>query len=144
MIRGIHHSQITVRKLEESVEFYTRNFGMKLIDKMKYKVEKGDFPGLKGAEMKIAFLKAGENLIELIEYINRKGELCQVVPWNIGQMHIAIEVSDINQMYKKLKDEERIEFMSSPIESPDDIWCYFKDLNGALLELIQIKTNRSP
>lgn len=139
MIKGIHHSQITVKNLEESVEFYIKNFEMELMDKMEYKVEKGDFPGLKGAEMKIALLRAGENVIELIEYTNRKGELCQVVPWNIGQMHIAIEVSDINQIYEKLKGEEGIEFMSSPIESQDDIWCYFKDLNGALLELIQIK-----
>lgn len=135
MIRGIHHSQITVRNLEESVEFYTKNFGMKLMDKMRYMVEKGDFPGLEGAEMKIALLKAGESIVELIEYTNRKGELCQVVPWNIGQMHIAIEVSDISQIYEELKDEERIEFMSSPIESQDDIWCYLTDLNGALLEL---------
>jgi len=139
MIKGIHHSQITVRDLEESVEFYTKNFRMEIMDKMTYKVEKGDFPGLKGAEMKIALLKCGENIIELIEFTNRKGEPCQAVPWNIGQMHIAIEVSDIGQIYERLKNEERIEFMSSPIESPDDIWCYFKDLNGALLELIQIK-----
>ena len=50
-------------------------------------------------------------------------------------MHIAIEVSDISQIYEELKDEERIEFMSSPIESQDDIWCYLTDLNGALLQL---------
>ena len=30
-------------------------------------MEKGDFSGLEGAEMKIALLKAGESSVELIE-----------------------------------------------------------------------------
>ena len=143
MLKGIHHTEITVKDLDEAVKFYTEKFGLKLVNKITQKVagdEKGH--GLEGSAMKIAILETGKGALELIEYTNRKGERCKAVPWNTGQMHVAFQVSDIQKMYEDLRNEKGVKFFSPPIsyktEGINVIWCYLRDPNGAQIELIQV------
>ncbi len=145
MLEGIHHSEITVRDLDKAVKFYTEKFGLKLINKITQRVagdEKGQ--GIGGSNMIIATLQAGKDTFELIEYTNREGESCEAVPWNIGQMHVAFQVSDVQKMYENLREEKGVRFFSPPIhynnakEGIKVIWCYLRDPNGAQIELIQV------
>ena len=144
MLEGIHHVEITVRDIDKAVEFYTKKFGLKLVNKITQKVagpEKGQ--GLEGSKMIIATLQAGKDTFELIQYTNREGESCEAIPWNTGQMHAAFQVSDVQKMYENLKKEKGIKFFSPPIPYTDKktginvIWCYLRDPNGAQIELIQ-------
>jgi len=145
VFKEIRHSEITVRDLEESIAFYAK-LGLKVIRKTEYKFAEGNFPGLKGSEIEIAFLQVGnDGVIELIEYKNRKGRHSKAVPWDIGQMHIAFEVTDILKIYKEL-GKDGIEFLSPPIYEETGegavLWCYLKDPNNALLELCEVKKKK--
>ena len=145
MLKKIHHSEITVKNLDKSIAFYTEKLGLKLshISSEKVDIPAGeDIAGLNGAESKEAFLKIGNRCLELIEWTNREGKVLKAIPWNIGQMHIAFEVTDIDKKYKALK-EEGVEFLVPPIhvktEEAEVIWCYLKDPDGALLELVEMR-----
>lgn len=135
MITGIHHSEITVKDLDKAIEFYGI-IGLKLKGKAEQVVtQKG---GLQNVKMKLAFLQAGEDVLELIEYINPEGKESDLNPWDIGAQHVAFEVKNIHKMYNNLK-EKGINFLSPPIhyKEANVTWTYLKDLNGGLVELLE-------
>jgi len=145
MLKKIHHSEITVKDLDKSIAFYTEKIGLKLLRISSDKIDTSageDIAGLNGAELKEAFLEVGEECLELIEWTNREGEILKPIPWNVGQMHIAFEFSNLEKKYKELKDEG-VKFLTPPIhiksEETEVIWCYLEDPDGALLELVEIK-----
>lgn len=82
LIKGIHHGGISVSNLDKSVEFYQKNFGLKLNGATEQDVvQKGK---MKGARMKIAFLQAGDVVLELIQYLSPRGKKSQLEtlgPW---------------------------------------------------------------
>ena len=93
---------------------------------------------MKGVEIRIAFLQAGEDSIELLEYLKPKSDRqVEQNPWQPGAQHVSFKVSDIWGVYEKNKDD--VHFMSAPIdyksEGIDTTWVYLRDPNGTLLEL---------
>ena len=139
LIRGLHHGQVTVKNLEESIEFY-KKIGLRLVSMHKQTVKQEG--GLKDVKMKIAFLQAGEDKFELIEYTNPKdSKWNDLNPWNIGSQHIAFEVEDVKKLYNDHKNE--IDFFSPPIdfkaEGIDATWTYFRDSNGAIIEIVEFR-----
>ncbi len=136
IVQQIHHSGITVKNMEESIKFYADVFGFKKIGGIDLNVDEEG--GMKGVKMVIAFLKAGDADLELIEYLHPKGKkLKERNPWDPGTQHISFKVSDIWGLYNKYKDS--IEFLTSPVdfvsEEIDTTWTYLKDPNGAILEM---------
>jgi hypothetical protein len=78
LMRGIHREEITMSNLDKSVEFYQRNFGLKLTGTTEQHIlHEGN---LKGVRMKIAFLQAGEVALELIQYLDPRGERITTKP----------------------------------------------------------------
>lgn len=138
IVKRIHHSEITVKDLDKSIEFYQRTLGLKPVGKTEMHVTQEG--GLKGAKMKIAFLQAEEDKLELIQYLNPKGKESDLNPWDKGAQHIAFEVVDIRKMYENLK-KKGVNFLSPPIDFKDkdtDVtWLYFKDPDGGLIELME-------
>lgn len=138
MIKGIHHSEITVKDLNKSVEFYQKTLGLTLAGKIEQHVTQEG--GLQGAKMKIALLQVGEGTLELIQYLNPKGKEAGLNPWDGGAQHVAFEVVDIRKMYDDLK-EKGVNFLSPPIDYKekdiDATWTYFKDPDGGLIELLE-------
>jgi catechol 2,3-dioxygenase-like lactoylglutathione lyase family enzyme len=136
IVNKIHHTGITVRSLDESIEFYREIFGFKHIGGCDLTVEREG--GLKGVHINIAFLQAGEDTFELLEYQNPKTDKkVEQDPWQPGAQHVSFKVTDIYSFYERNKN--RVQFMSPPIdyktEGIDTTWTYLRDPNGTLLEL---------
>jgi catechol 2,3-dioxygenase-like lactoylglutathione lyase family enzyme len=136
IVKKIHHTGITVRDLRESIQFYEQVFGFNHVGGCDLTVDREG--GLKGVSIKIAFLQAGEDILELLEYQNPKsGRKVEQEPWQPGAQHVSFKVTDICGFYEKNRD--RVAFMSPPIdyktEGIDTTWTYLRDPDGTLLEL---------
>lgn len=144
MIQGIHHSSITVRDLDRSVDFYGNVLGLPLL----YTAEGGGEEvsrgvGVSEAQVRIAMFEVGEDLLELIEYVHPKTEPAGLRPCDVGSMHVAFRVTDIHQVYEDLRGKG-VKFNAPPIETTEGplkgwIWAYFSDPDGAQLELVEVK-----
>lgn len=136
IVKQIHHTGVTVRDLDESIAFYEEVFGFKHVGGCDLTVE--DEGEMKGVQIKIAFLQAGEDSFELLEYLSPKTDKrVEQNPWQPGAQHVSFKVSDIWGIYEKNRDA--VHFMSAPIdymtEGIDTTWVYLRDPNGTLLEL---------
>ena len=83
----LNHVGIIVEDLERSIEFYTRQFGFKLIRKAH----------AEGSSWYLAFLTtgAGEAILELQQYLDKSDESPPT-----GISHIGVFVSDPNSFYE--------------------------------------------
>jgi methylmalonyl-CoA/ethylmalonyl-CoA epimerase len=132
MIR-IEHIGIAVASLEKSIPLFETLFNTPC-----YKTET-----VAGEQVKTAFLKTGNNKIELLEgqaedgviarFIAKKGE---------GMHHIAFEVEDINAEIVRLKAAGYRFLSDTPKDGADNKKVCFlhpKDTNGVLIELCMEK-----
>lgn len=122
MIRGVEHIGIVVNDLDASIKFYCETLGLEL---------EGihELP-----EVKLAFVRAGDDRIELLKYSDR----CS--PEHEGPVsHVALRVTDIEEMVNKLTEVEGVEFLS---EQPKEVFggskiFFVKGINGEKIELFQ-------
>lgn len=102
IVQKIHHTGITVKNLEESIKFYEEVFGFKLIGGVDLDV--GAEGIMKGVKIKIAFLKAGEDDLELLEYVQSKDKkIVDMNPWDPGVQHLSFKVTDVRGFIKNIK-----------------------------------------
>lgn len=138
-LKGIHHNEITVRDLDESLKFYTDVLGLEPSKELKRHVKEMEQSGkMKNVKMDIAVLQVGEDRFELIQYLNREGKKTDVNPWDYGAQHIAFEVDDVQEVYEKLKKTD-VEIITHP-EANEEFganWMYFKDPDGGTVEAIE-------
>lgn len=140
LAKKIHHSSITVTDLEESLEFYKRVLGLEQegkIEELSFDEEpaKGEF---RGADLKLGFLKAGDNTLELIQYMDREGNDYDFNPWDLGVQHIAFVVEDIEKVQKNLEEEGVETLTKKPAEGVlDNYWLYFRDPDGSIVEVME-------
>ena len=127
----IEHIGIAVNSLEKSIPLFE-----KLLNTTCYKTET-----VESENVKTAFLKTGDNKIELLQseiadgviarFISKKGE---------GIHHIAFEVTDIFAEMKRLKSEGFTLLNDVPRQGADNkLVCFLhpKDTNSILVELCQ-------
>jgi lactoylglutathione lyase len=122
VIRGIEHIGIVVNDLDASIKFYCETLGLELEGVH-------ELPGVK-----LAFVKAGNDTIELLKYSDR---CCSEHEGTIS--HIALRVTDIERMVDKLKEVEGVELLS---EEPKEVFggskiFFVKGINGEKIELFQ-------
>lgn len=96
MILKIDHIGIAVNSIEDAIKFYSNVFGLEAEEVKTSETQK----------IKVAMVRAGENRIELLEptdcssviakYIEKRGE---------GMHHLALEVSNIEDTLKTLKEK---------------------------------------
>jgi catechol 2,3-dioxygenase-like lactoylglutathione lyase family enzyme len=144
MVRRVFHSSITVSNRERAVRFYSDVFGLELVFARESSGKAlSEALGVVDAHLKIAMMRAGEDFIELIEYANPKSPPKGITPSDVGAMHIAFEVDDIEALGRKLK-EYGCAFNTPPRlieEGPMKgwLWAYFKDPDGSLLEAVELR-----
>ncbi len=101
----------------------------------------GKVVGIPKCSARIAHLKAGENMLELFEYINPRGKN---IPQNHSQadrgfIHAGFTSTDVRNDYKKMK-ENKVNFFSEPIEFRRGVWiCYFYGPDGEVCEIRESK-----
>jgi len=123
MIQLIDHIAITVRDLQETIDFYAK-LGFK-------PAQRSETP-----TQVIQFLEAGQARLEVFAP-KEKTTSKELGERDLGMKHIAIKVDDIWKTYEELK-ARGVVFDSEPWRtSVGNIIAFFKDPNAILLQLLQ-------
>lgn len=149
MIKSLHHIGIAVEDMDRSLAFYQGKLGATVaLDLAMDLPEFGSGVGIANAKARIVFLQIPEmsSQLELIQYISPIGKRVggESAGNILGRIHAALLVSDIKRTYENLS-ANGVQFVSKPSSFPADhpvlggvAFCYFRDPDGALLELIQL------
>lgn len=140
VITGHNHTSFTVSDRERSVAFYTKVIGF-TVDRV-YELE-GDaieqIVAMPGAKLKLAHLTLDGFRLELVEYVEPKGQQPSLPTCNVGVAHIAFNTDDVQAAYEALK-AKGVLFKGEPMRAAPDrpLACYFVDPDGITLELNQV------
>lgn len=131
MIRGLDHVAIAVNKLDDALEIFQRQLGLKL-EKIRV---------VEQQKVKAALLHAGETKIELLEptdsestvakFLEKRGE---------GIHHIALAISDIESHLKELKEKGIALIDEKPrtgMEGGKIAFLHPKSTKNVLIELVE-------
>jgi len=139
----IHHMGITVRNLEESIEFYSAAFGLQVVDRAVFSGDELAYVvQVPGAELEYAFMAGKNAVLELIEYKNPEGKPYALQNNDVGAAHCCFVVDDLEEVYERLLGMG-VTFNAPPQTAPDIApfnglkYTYFRDLNGITIELFQ-------
>ena len=114
-ITGVHHAAVNVSDMERSIAFY-RQFGFQpLFPTQTYSGKDLDKTfNVKGAKLRSALLRGKDgSTIELLQYLRPRGRPYNRRNSDIGNMHVAFRVHDIDRAYAKLK-KNVLQFNSEP------------------------------
>jgi catechol 2,3-dioxygenase-like lactoylglutathione lyase family enzyme len=149
-MNGIHHTGITVRDLDRSIDFYHEILGLEFTTEPTPVVSGDELArgvGVPGASLRAACLRAGNSIVELLQYITPESPLEKPPPNNaVGAAHVAFVVDDIEAKVRELH-AKGVEFFS-PVQYDDEGvlagWrtVYFCDPDGIQLELVEIAYTR--
>jgi catechol 2,3-dioxygenase-like lactoylglutathione lyase family enzyme len=139
MVTNLEHIGLSVSDLECSIDFYCKNLNCVVIRIIEANpmLKLGKVVGLKDCSARIAHLKAGENLLELFEYIVPKGKK---IPDNhrqadLGFIHAGFTSSNVRDDYRRMK-ENGVQFVSEPVEFRPNVWvCYLYGPDGEVCEI---------
>ncbi len=138
MITGHNHTSITVSDMDKMLSFYRDIVGMRLVDMMESRHEgkEAQSSGFAGMHMKVAKLKLGGFVLELVEYVNKKGEKLNTRPTNIGSFHIGFTCDDIMATYREMA-AKGVQFKAAPFDWGDGrpAACYGFDPDRNTFEL---------
>ena len=122
------HTSIFVNDMAQSIEFYTKKLGLKLLDGPNH------FPG--NADM--AFV--GDNWDSYIELVY---DLEDHPPYQIGNRyeHLAVEVADVPATIERLRSTG-VKIIKEPKKSPSGTRtiAFVEDPNGIPVELLEPRT----
>ena len=142
MLTEVRHIGIVVKNIENSLKFYRDLLGLQIQRTMN---ESGEYIdnmlGFKDVKVKTVKMSApnGLTLVELLEFDVPKGSNLPRHVNDLGASHVAFTVSNIDEMYKKLK-QSGIKFNAPPQLTPDGYakvtFCF--DPDGTPVELVQV------
>ena len=120
MITGHNHTSFTVSNRERSVAFYTDVIGF-TVDRI-YEL-KGDaieqITAIPNIRLKMAHLTLGDFRLELIEYLEPKGQRPGLPTSNVGVAHIAFTTPNVQKAYETMK-ANGVTFKGAPIQAAAD------------------------
>tara|TARA_Y100001973_G_C5069724_1_gene266921 strand:- start:28 stop:444 length:417 start_codon:yes stop_codon:yes gene_type:complete len=136
MIKNIRHSGVVVRNIVESYNFY-KGLGFNVVSD---EIEKGRFLntilGIDDCEIRVIKMSCGNQMIELLGYINPQSKDFEKRINSIGCSHLAMTVNDIESVYKKLT-KQGVEFINPPESNEKVKVAFCKDPNDVWLELVE-------
>lgn len=130
MLKGISHTGIAVKNLDESVKVYTEALGAKL-EGIHEAPESG---------MRAAMLLAGDDKLELIEPVGTVGVIAKFIESRgEGIHHICIEVDDINRTLEALSARGVRLIDTKPRQGIEGKVAFIhpKSMSGVLIELLE-------
>jgi len=149
MLVNYFHFSFTVSNLERSIDFYTNVIGMKLIGSQlhdqPYTSVQVAFPNavLKAARLTIEGIPVARSghLLELVEYVNPRGEPTDTTTNRPGTAHMAFQVDDLWAHYNRMK-ALGVRFKSEPVAitagpNAGGWTIYFYDPDDITLEMVQ-------
>lgn len=143
-IRSLSHVGLTVSNFEKAVKWYHEHFGCWLISEQtlgKEQVNKlYELYGLRDTTIRLGFLRFPKGgVIEIFEF--NPSLPSEKTLWNKpGPTHITLDVKNVHKWYNDLKDRG-VYFFSEPQNTDGNQWVFLKDMDGNLIELIDLKLN---
>lgn len=145
-MRGVHHTGIVVSDLERSLAFYHGVLGLELASEPSPLFDDpglGPAVGVPGAKLRLVTLRAGDDIVELLEYTQPPSPVEQPLPQNaLGAHHVCLRVDDVRARKREL-EAKGVEFLSDVNVVDEGVlagwrWVYFKDPDGITLELLEL------
>jgi catechol 2,3-dioxygenase-like lactoylglutathione lyase family enzyme len=140
-LRGVNHVGVTVRSLDDALDFYHEVFGLEpaLVTEAAGPPIAEMFQ-VPDAAFRVAFMPIGNTVWELVEY-RTPGRTTRPNHNDVGGMHACLEVSDILAAFARLA-EHGVAVPDAPLEIPEGPMAgakvaYVRDPNGVQLELLE-------
>ncbi|OCA86305.1 methylmalonyl-CoA epimerase [Pradoshia sp. D12] len=131
MQKGIDHIGIAVRSISKALPLYEGIFGM---------VNEGE-EIVESQGVRVAFLSTGNTRIELLEPLNESSAVAKfIAKRGEGIHHIALEVSDIKERIKEIKDNgiQLIDEEPRPGAHHTQVaFIHPKSVQGVLVEVLE-------
>lgn len=137
MLKEMHHTGLSVTDMERSLGLYRDILGMEVEWDLTIKdiPAFGTIIGLPGVEERIVMMKLNNCRIELFQFFNPKGKKIERRQCDIGYMHVAFVVDELDEICRKLK-EKGIEFYSEAEDLGTYKVIFFKGFDGETIELM--------
>jgi len=137
----LEHPALSVASLERSIAFYRDVIGLELVRVIEVPEQHrlGEVVNIPGCAARIAHLRGGSALLELLEYVTPGGRpiAADRTQADHGFSHIGFTSNDIHGDYGRLT-REGVVFYNTPIEYRPRIWvAYFYGPDGETCELRQ-------
>lgn len=145
-VSAIHHVGLVVEDLDRSIAFYHDLLGLPLASGPTPWFEGSELArgvGVPGARLRLATLRAGETVVELLQYQDHPSTGLQPPPNNsLGAAHVCFRVADIRASKAEL-EAQGVRFYSDVTVVDDGPlagwrWVYLSDPDGLTLELVEI------
>lgn len=142
MISTMNHTSFTVSNLQESIDFYQNVLGLELVSLAERdEIFSSAVTGIEGAKLNIAYMKAANCSIELIEYTGARGSRLDTHTNNIGSAHICFNVKNYDEWLERL-EENKVRFRGELCLVPagpniGKRVCYCMDNDGNNLEFME-------
>lgn len=139
--RKIDHVGLTVSDIDQSVDFYTRMFDLKVVGRGTGEADWISAGlGVPGTKLATAHLE-GENLrVELLQYVEPPGQRTAPRNNDVGAAHICFPVDDIEEAYEDLV-KKGARFIAPPSPSHMDgkgfRFAYLLDPDNISVEILQ-------
>jgi catechol 2,3-dioxygenase-like lactoylglutathione lyase family enzyme len=140
---SIQHVGVPVSDMQRSLRFYREMLGLTpdfVADGSG--AELSQAVGVPDTDLSFAFLKIGGSTLELLEYRNPRGRAYDRRNCDVGAIHIAFEVEDIQEAYDTLR-AKGVDFKSPPLNIGEGplagcSFAYFEDPDGIQLEIFEV------
>jgi catechol 2,3-dioxygenase-like lactoylglutathione lyase family enzyme len=158
-VTGFLHFSVTVSDVGRSIRFYRDVLGMEVCwckaggkptlvreEKQTYVAGVTGYPD---AHLKIAILRHGQALLELVEYVEPREAGVGPGTSRPGAPHIAFVVADIDQAWNSLKSQVGQWGLAFASEKPVLVdrgpntggrAFYFRDPDGITIEIVELNT----
>ncbi|MBF9018196.1 MULTISPECIES: VOC family protein [unclassified Oceanispirochaeta] len=143
-IKSLSHAGITVSSIEKSARWYWDVFKMPLVsvsELTKEEVEaKKDLYRLEDCSVRLGFLLCPKGgVVEIFEFSRTEAASHR---WNApGVTHFTLDAKNIKKWHAKLSARDDVDVLCPPQTTDGNEWFFFRDPDGNLIELIDLKFN---
>ncbi len=143
-LKSLSHAGVTVSNLDKAIRWYWEVVGMSVVDVQEFEaayVEKMKaLYKLQNCSLRLAMLVCPKGgCVELFEFSQKEPMQHR---WNApGVTHFTLDVSGIEEWYAKLAARNDAELLCTPQKTGKNQWFFFRDPDGNLIELIDLKGN---
>jgi catechol 2,3-dioxygenase-like lactoylglutathione lyase family enzyme len=140
----LYHVGLTVRDLARSVSFYRDVAGMQQESLHGFKSPQFDLlTGNPGADLKVAVLKTGPFMLQLLEYVAGGGGPLDLHHNNVGSPHLSFFVPDAEAKFREVQAREDVKITSPLVEiKAGRRSFYVVDPDGVPVEFIEPPADR--
>jgi glyoxylase I family protein len=146
----LFHVGLCVSDMQRSIDFYTAVAGMTVVERHERRSEQFDtLIGNSGTDVRVAYLRRGGFLLQLIEYAEAGGEPVDIAHNRPGSPHLAFFVDDAAAEFQRVSRLPDVRITSEVVvlnsvmtsfytADPDGIPVELLELTGALPADLQV------